>query len=57
MFTPKNDKKINKPKQPKVKPAPKQNRRSASQPDDDQFIIPGMTRGEFRKILLTGEPR
>ena len=54
MFTPKNDKKINKQKQPKVKPAPKQNRRSASQPDDDQFIIPGMTRGEFRKIIVDG---
>lgn len=51
IFSPskKNDK-----SQPKVKPAPKQNKQPFPTPGDDEFICDGITRGEFNRIVRNG---
>ncbi len=43
-----------KTRQPRVKPAPKQNRRPVPQPNDGDFVFEGMTRGEFKRIITDG---
>jgi 5-bromo-4-chloroindolyl phosphate hydrolysis protein len=37
-----------------VKPAPKQNKNPVPMPGDDEYVFEGMTRGEFRKIIVNG---
>lgn len=52
MFSPS---KKDKQSQPKVKPAPKQNKQPFPSPGDDEFVCEGITRGELKRIVKNGK--